>query len=359
MKLKIESNINDYDVIFEETFEFIQKLNNISNSILIIDKNVYSLYRKEFNNIEQDNLFLFNAIEENKTFDYVKEIYDFLISKSVKRNLTIVSIGGGITQDITGFVASTLYRGVKWIFVPTTFLAMTDSCIGSKTSINYDKHKNLMGTFYPPRQIHINTDFLDTLEELDFYSGIGETIKFQLMKEEYPKQFDEVLDIVEKVKYDKKYRLEIIHNNMEIKLGYMKGDEFDLGRRNLLNYGHCFGHALETSSDYYVPHGIAVNVGMMFANILSNSRHLLSDNDMKYINEKILLPNIPLELREKDFGSLVLLESMKNDKKRVGEFLSVIIPDKECKMLKVDDTTDDEFQNTLNLLKITCLGDIK
>ena len=239
MNLRIESNINDYDVIFEDTFEFIQKFNSISNSILIIDKNVYNLYKEEFQNIKEDDLFLFNAIEENKTFGYVKDIYDFLISKSVKRNLTIISIGGGITQDITGYVASTLYRGVKWIFVPTTFLAMTDSCIGSKTSINYDKHKNLMGTFYPPRQIHINTNFLDTLEKLDFYSGIGETIKFQLMKEEYPKQFDKVLEIVEKVKNDKKYRLEIIHDNMEIKLGYMKGDEFDLGRRNLLNYGHC------------------------------------------------------------------------------------------------------------------------
>ena len=116
-----------------------------------------------------------------------------------------------------------------------------------------------------------------------------------------------------------------------------------------------FGHALETSSDYYVPHGIAVNIGMIFANILSNSRQLLNDNDMKYINEKILLPNIPLTLREEDFRSSVLLESMKNDKKRVGEFLSVVIPDSECKMLKVDDVTDSEFQNTFNILKNICL----
>jgi len=355
MKLSIESNINDYDVVFEDTFEFIEQFNKINNSVLIIDINVYNLYKKEFKNVDNENLFLFNAIEENKTFDYVKEIYDFLIAKSVKRNLTIISIGGGITQDITGFVASTLYRGVKWIFVPTTFLAMTDSCIGSKTSINYDKHKNLMGTFYPPRRIHINTNFLDTLKELDFYSGVGETIKFQLMKEEYPKQFDDVLEIVEKVKNDKKYRLDIIHNNMQIKLGYMKGDEFDLGRRNLLNYGHCFGHALETSSDYYVPHGIAVNIGMIFANILSNSRHLLGDYDMNYINEKILLPNIPLALREEDFNSSVLLESMKNDKKRIGKYLSVVIPDSECKMLKVDDVTDLEFLNTFKALKIFCL----
>ena len=355
MKLTINSNIRDYDVIFEETFDFIDDFKNIKNSVLIIDKNVYKLYEDKFTNVKEENVFLFNAIENNKTFDYVKEIYDFLLSKSVKRNLTIISIGGGITQDITGFVASTLYRGVNWIFVPTTFLAMTDSCIGSKTSINYGKYKNLMGTFYPPQKIHININFLDTLEKLDFYSGIGETIKFQLMKEEYPKDLKKVLDKIDKTIKDKSSRLEIIHDNMSVKLDYMKGDEFDLGRRNMLNYGHCFGHALETSSDYYVPHGIAVNIGMIFANLLSQKRGILNLADSDFLNENILLPNIPLALRERDFDNKVLLESMKNDKKRVGEFLTIIIPDKEFKMIKLDDVTDDEFNKVLNSLKVICI----
>jgi 3-dehydroquinate synthase len=355
MKLNINSNIRNYEVTFEESFKFINDFNKVDNSILIIDKNVYELYKDKFLNIDINNLFLFNAIETNKTFDYVKEIYDFLITKSVKRNLTIISIGGGITQDITGFVASTLYRGVNWIFVPTTFLAITDSCIGSKTSINYDKYKNLMGTFYPPSKIYINTNFLSTLKELDFFSGIGETIKFQLMKEEYPKNLEKIKNIIDNVVNNKDSRLEIIHDNMEVKLSYMEGDEFDLGRRNLLNYGHCFGHALETSSDYYVPHGIAVNIGMIFANILSENRSLLSVKDSSYVNENVLLPNIPLELREKDFDLDVLLESMKNDKKRIGKFLTAIIPDKEFRMIKVDNITDEEFINSFNNLKIFVL----
>ncbi len=355
MKLTIESNIRNYDVIFENNFDFIKDFHALNNAIIIIDKNVYSLYEEHFQNIKEDDLFLFDAIEENKTFDYVKEIYDFLLSKSVKRNLTIISIGGGITQDITGFVASTLYRGVNWIFVPTTFLAITDSCIGSKTSLNYDKYKNLMGTFYPPSKIHINSDFLKTLKELDFFSGIGETIKFQLMKEEYPKDFKEIEKIITNVVQNEDARLDIIHDNMEIKLGYMKGDEFDLGRRNLLNYGHCFGHALETSSNYYVPHGIAVNIGMIFANILSVSRHLTTQRDADMINQNILLPNIPLKLREKDFDAEVLLESMKNDKKRIGQYLTVIIPNSDFKMIKVDDVKDSEFYQVFETLKKICL----
>ena len=355
MKLDINSNIRNYEVLFEKDYEFLNDLINIKNSIFIIDKNVYELYEDKFKNIQNDNLFLFNAIEENKTFDYVKDIYDFLIAKSVKRNLTIISIGGGITQDITGFVASTLYRGVNWIFVPTTFLAITDSCIGSKTSVNYDKYKNIMGTFYPPQKIYINTDFLNTLKELDFYSGIGETIKFQLMKEEYPKDFQKVSNIIQNVVSNTVSRLDIIHDNMKVKLGYMEGDEFDLGRRNLLNYGHCFGHALETSSNYYVPHGIAVNIGMLFANILSFERELINENDMKFVNENILLPNIYLKLREMDFNNKILLESMKNDKKRIGDFLTVIIPDKDFRMIKVDDVTDIEFDSVMNTLKLICL----
>jgi len=355
MKLTIESNIRNYDVVFTDKFDFIQDFNDIDNSVLIIDQNVYKLYSNEFQDVNKDNLFLFNAVEENKTFDYVKEIYDFLISKSVKRNLTIISIGGGITQDITGFVASTLYRGVNWIFVPTTFLAMTDSCIGSKTSVNYEKYKNLVGTFYPPQKIIVNPSFLNTLEKLDFFSGIGETIKFQLMKEEYPKNFNSVLETINKAISNTKDRLEIIHDNMKVKLNYMEGDEFDLGRRNLLNYGHCFGHALETSSNYYVPHGIAVNIGMIFANVLSSERGLANKSDVDFVTKNILLPNIPLKLREVDFNQDVLLESMKNDKKRVGKYLTVIIPDKDFKMIKVDDVKDEEFIKVLARVKEICL----
>jgi 3-dehydroquinate synthase len=348
VNLRIESNIRNYDVFFENSFVFINQLLNRHDSVFIIDQNVYDLYREELQDIPTERLFLFNAIEENKTFDYVKKVYDFLISRSIKRNSTFISIGGGITQDITGFVASTLYRGLNWIFVPTTFLAMTDSCIGSKTSINYEKYKNLMGTFYPPSEIYINKDFLLTLSELDFYSGIGETIKFQLMEESYPKDFNEILNKIQNTVSDNNSLNQIIHENMSIKKSYMEGDEFDLGRRNMLNYGHCLGHALETSSEYYIPHGIAVNIGMIFSNYLSINRNLASKEDVAFINSKILIPYICLELREGDFNEKLLLEAMKNDKKRVGEYLSVIIPDENFSMIKVDDVTDSEFVSALN-----------
>ncbi|ORU93491.1 MAG: hypothetical protein A6F70_05650 [Cycloclasticus sp. symbiont of Bathymodiolus heckerae] len=356
MKITINSNIRNYDVCFEDSFSFIGDLQDEKDPIFVVDLNVYALYQKQLEGIPRERLFLFNAIEENKTFDYIKEVYDFLLSKSAKRSSTFISIGGGITQDITGFVASTFFRGLNWVFVPTTFLAMTDSCIGSKTSVNYDKHKNLMGTFYPPSKIYINKDFLLTLKELDFYSGIGETIKFQLMEESYPKDFESILAKVEKIVLNENDRNAVILENMNIKKSYMDGDEFDFGRRNLLNYGHCFGHALETSSGYYIPHGIAVNIGMVFANCISEGRGLITKEDSDFVNHKILVPNVPLSLRSKDFDASILLESMKNDKKRVGEFLSVIIPGEEFRMIKANDVTDMEFEEGMKKTYNTFFG---
>ena len=351
MNLTIESNIKNYTVFFKNSFVFINELLNRHDPIFIIDENVYDLYKKHLINIPLKNIFLLKAIEENKTFEYTKKVYDFLLHLSIRRNSTFISIGGGITQDITGFVASTLYRGVNWIFVPTTFLAMTDSCIGSKTSINYKTYKNLMGTFYPPSEIFINEDFLLTLNELDFYSGVGEAIKLQLMKEDYPKNFNKILEKIQELISNEDCRNKYVYENLVIKKSYIDGDEFDLGRRNLLNYGHCFGHALETSSNYYIPHGIAVSIGMIFANCLSINRGLAIKKDVFFINNKILIPCIPLKLRMNDFNSDLLLKAVKSDKKRVGKYLSIIMPDDRFSMIKLDNVTDTEFLVALEQVK--------
>lgn len=350
--LHVKSNLGDYDVFFEKDFSFFEKLAGIKNSVLIADRNVYKLYDDQFeHNFEPENTLLFDAIEENKNLEKVTEIYEYLTLREAKRNLTIISIGGGITQDVTGFAASTLYRGIRWIFVPTTLLAQTDSCIGSKTSLNFKSFKNLIGTFYPPSQIYINTRFLNTLTKLDFFSGMGEVIKLQLMKEEYPKDVDAIAKIINRSKTDMGYLLNLIGNNLKVKIGYMENDEFDLGRRNMLNYGHCFGHALETSSAYYIPHGTAVNIGMIFANALSMRRNMLKEEIFLKVTDNLNIYNIPLELKKEHFEHDTLLNSMKKDKKRVGKDLTVIIPDNEFKFHRVDNVTEKEFTAVLDYVK--------
>ena len=352
-KLNIKSQIKDYEVFFEEDFLFFSKFKTIRNKAVIIDQNVYKFYSELIDEtFEKDEIFLIEAIEENKSIRMLEEIYDWLTLRNAKRNLTLISIGGGITQDLTGFVASTLYRGIKWLFVPTTLLAQTDSCIGSKTSLNYKSFKNLLGTFYPPDELYITSLFHDTLQQRDIHSGLGEIIKFQIMEETYPKDLKKCIDVIEKCKEDKNFLLNQIYKNLDIKRSYMKGDEFDMGRRNLLNYGHCFGHALETASNYHIPHGIAVNIGIIFANLVALGRNLISKDNFNLISEKMNLPNIFMDIREKDFDENNLLKSIKNDKKRVGKELVVVLPvNNDFVLEKVTDLTEDEFKKTLVKLK--------
>jgi 3-dehydroquinate synthase len=341
--LEVHSNIHNYQVHFENNFQFLDELIAKEKKVFVIDKNVYKLYKPYFKKIKKEELFLLDAIEEKKTLKSVEKIYKFLATKNAKRNITLVSIGGGITQDITGFVASTVYRGIKWIFVPTTFLAQADSCIGSKTSLNFETYKNILGGFYPPHHIYIQPDFLNTLSKKDYHSGIGEVIKFQLLKEQYPKNFTHIIEMIDELKQNRN-RLETIKKTMEVKKAYIDEDEFDTGKRNLFNYGHCFGHALENASHYEIPHGIAVTIGMIYANIVALNRKLISDNVFELLNKELFLPNIYMRLHKNLFNQQILLESMQNDKKRVGDNLTIVIPcNDEIAAIKIDDLQIEEF----------------
>jgi 3-dehydroquinate synthase len=356
--LIVKSNIKNYAVCFENNFDFLEEYRKIHYKSIIIDRNVFELYNDLFLSFfEEEDIYIFDAIEENKTIIQACHIYDWLCQRNAKKNMTMISIGGGITQDVTGFVASTLYRGINWIFIPTTLLSQTDSCIGSKTSINYQKYKNLIGTFYPPSKLHINTVFVHTLKEVDFYSGIGEIIKLQLMKEEPSKDLFLVSKCIKKCIVDYDYLQKIVFDNLNIKLRYMEGDEFDNGRRNLLNYGHCFGHALEVSSSYKIPHGIAVNIGIIFANIIANRRRMLNSVDFDFITDHINLPNIGMKLKKGYFDYDILLSALKNDKKREGDALAIVFPNRSFALNKYNDMSEKEFKYAFDgLLNILFKG---
>ena len=191
---------------------------------------------------------------------------------------------------------------------------------------------------------------LRTLSKLDFYSGMGEMIKLQLMKEEYPKDFEKIAKIMSKIKKDPSFLSNLIKDCLEIKQSYFKNDEFDLGRRNLLNYGHSLGHALEASSRYYIPHGIAVIIGMIFANIISLKKGWINNEIFNYLNSNLLIPNIPLKLKKEHFTYSILLNNIKADKKRTGKELSLVLPDSEFKMIKINDLSEVEFRKSLEFL---------
>ncbi|OGK43698.1 hypothetical protein A2956_04950 [Candidatus Roizmanbacteria bacterium RIFCSPLOWO2_01_FULL_37_57] len=354
-KLTVKSRFGNYQVIFYKDFKFFRDLKK-NNFYFIVDRQIFKLYKETlFDNIDKKKLILLAAKEETKTIGKVKTIYASLLENSINKNATLVSVGGGVMQDVSGFIASTLFRGIKWLYVPTTLLSQADSCIGSKTSINFRNYKNLIGTFYPPAKIYISSAFLKTLNMKDFYSGLGEIIKLQLIDTDSDK-FKNLVNDIKKVleEKDSALLLSLIESSLRIKKHYIEKDEFDHSVRNLLNYGHTLGHALESVSNFRISHGMAVILGVIYANILSVNRSMQSEKSFKFLTNFFLLPNAHLDmlkLKSDYFDKEKLMRLVKRDKKQVNSKLTFIIPANNFKLNKVDDISYKEFNMALSRLK--------
>ncbi len=346
--LTIQSYRGPYKASFENDLRFLDALKE-KPGIWAIDRNVFNVYRQHFDSIGSDSIVLIDAKEEEKTVDSAMRLCRELVTKSCKRNTDFVSVGGGITQDITGFVASALYRGLNWTYVPTTLLAQADSCIGSKTSLNLDSYKNLVGTFYPPKRIFISYEFTKTLNPKEIFSGFGEIVKLHLMQ---AKNLGDFSALAHRLKNDDPSNL--LYDSLLIKKEYIEEDEFDEGRRKLLNYGHCFGHALESASEFTIPHGLAVVAGMIFASAVSLKRQLIDGEVFDFMVKQILSPSFHgelLNLQNKFFDTDNLWQAMRKDKKRTGEGVAIILPHRDSHLLLVQDLSREEFTWGLETLK--------
>ena len=348
MSMIIKSQLRDYRAEFAATDEFMDSLSEEPQNIFIIDSRVWDLYKsKTFAKIPLTQTIIQPVSEDLKNLESVSKLYDHLLTRQAKRNITLTVIGGGILQDLCGYVASTLYRGVKWIFIPTTLLAQADSCIGGKTSLNYKNYKNLLGTFFPPAEIIIYPKFVLTLADLDYYSGLGEVVKLHIMGgREKTAAIRSQLPLLKKK--DLAVLRKAITESLLIKKGYIEEDEFDRGRRNVLNYGHCFGHAIETISNFAIPHGQAVVVGMMLANLVSRSRGVLSQEALDYLHKELLRPSLFLESKLLEFDPDDLIQAMKKDKKRTGADLPLIMMQEGFDFIKINDLTEQEARRAIS-----------
>ena len=295
--MRIHSKIHDYDVHFHDTSDFLHDFSRRGERCYVIDANVLRCHGQGcLREIAREPVIELAVSEQGKCLDTVLTLYDRLIERAAKRNLTLISIGGGILQDLSGFAASTLYRGIPWIFVPTTLLAQADSCIGSKTSLNYKRFKNLIGTFYPPAEIFIHIPFLQTLPETDFFSGVGEVVKLHVMGGESSTRA--IIGLLPAIARREPAALRTaVEASLGIKQTFLAGDEFDTGRRNMLNFGHCFGHAIESSSDFAIPHGQAVVAGMILAGAVVRRRGLLSEENHAFLTRELFLPSLRVRFR--------------------------------------------------------------
>jgi len=272
--INIKSSNKDYKVIYSD-----KNLDKLVNEIyekddfILIDRNVYNLSPFTFNDL-LDNILIFDAIEENKNIENVLLLIDILLDKKFTKNNKILVIGGGITQEIGGFASAIYKRGLNWVLIPTTILSMTDSCIGSKVSINR-KSKNMLGLFVAPNEIYISDYFLNSLNIDDINSGLGEALKLSLIGG------DETY-LYFKNKLSEKDYLNIIKMASLVKKEIIEYDEFENYERKVLNYGHTIGHALESTTKFFIPHGIAIMIGMYIKN------ELFYEGKYKEINNRIL-----------------------------------------------------------------------
>lgn len=343
----IHSSLKEYSVNIYTNLEKAQNIEINDNTFIVIDKNLYELYReKMFLHIHPDKMYLLNALEENKTIDTALEICELMTRIPAKRNARLISFGGGIVQDITGFVANILYRGIHWTFYPTTLLAACDSCIGGKTSLNYKKYKNLLGTFYPPDEINICTPFFNTLSKRDFKSGLGEVVKFNIMLgEQGITKMEDNIDLL--LDRDSDKIKEFVESSLEFKKKFIEEDEFDRGVRINLNFAHTFGHAFESVSRYAIPHGTAVAMGTVVANRISYMRDWLTQKNTLRI-ENLLLKIIDIGNQMLDMEALI--EAMHKDKKQTGKKLTAVLMKDDMKLKLVHDTGRDEIEAAIKYL---------
>jgi len=246
------------------------------------------------------NIFYIVATENNKSIETAMNIIK-VIDPSIKR---IVVIGGGLIQDIGSFVSSVYHRGIPWIYFPTTLLSMADSCIGSKTSLNTTSVKNKIGTYCSPNSVYINMMFLETLDDIQIKSGMGEILKMCMI--------GNALHMYKSLDLKSLIKLSLL-----IKKSVIEEDLFDKNVRKGLNYGHTIGHALEVLTDYTIPHGLAVVHGMMLMNKIFDYKNSLFE---KYCLELIVNDPMP------KFDYSCIKKIIDQDKKRFGEKITCIVP---------------------------------
>jgi 3-dehydroquinate synthase len=308
-----------------EAFEFSSKIALISNPT------VYGFYGKEVSAALRAaghdlTEVLIPDGEEYKSLVYTEKIYEALLKAKLDRKSALIALGGGVIGDITGFAASTYMRGIDFIQVPTTLLAQVDSSVGGKTGVNHPLGKNMIGAFWQPRLVWIDTATLNTLPRREFLSGLGEVIKYGVIWDE---NFFSYLEAnkAKILKLDPAALTYIIRRSCEIKAEVVSKDERESGLRAILNYGHTIGHAIETITGYkkYL-HGEAVAIGMHMEARLSEQLGLINKGAVgriKTLIDSYDLPSaMPAGIEMDD-----LLEKMQVDKKTVAGKMHFVLPE--------------------------------
>ncbi|MFH0760990.1 MAG: 3-dehydroquinate synthase [Bacteroidota bacterium] len=298
-----------------------------------------------FREIPEDHILILNPGEEQKRIEQVMNVWDALGSMGIDRHSLILNIGGGMLTDLGGFAASTLKRGISFINIPTTLLAMVDASVGGKTGVNFRGLKNEVGVIRQPMHVLILLQFLRTLDRENLLSGFAEMLKAGLIAD--GDLWDQLKDF-DLSRYDDADFSKLIWRSVEIKKAIVETDPEEKGARQALNFGHTIGHALESEalqSGHPVPHGFAVAWGMITEAMLSQKKLGLSSESVRVIRDAVerLYGHSPAKLTDPDR----LLSWMKFDKKNTGNRINFTLLEKIGKCRINCTATEEEIINVM------------
>ena len=333
-KINVEVSDSTYPVfvgrgILHHLKPQLKKYGRFKNLFVVIDRNVSRYHLKNIKKaIGRHKKILYYELrpgENTKSQEQLRKIYNTLIKNNFGRDTLVLSVGGGVTGDLAGYSAATYMRGLQLVNIPTTLLSAVDSSIGGKTGINFNGYKNIIGAFYHPDMVLIDSEFLKTLPPREYIAGMGEMIKYAYISSPdlYNLVNENYTNILHK---EEKITDEIILRCAAIKAGVVSNDEKESGLRKILNFGHTFGHAIESASGFKIRHGLCVVYGIVAELFLSNKIGVLSRKKLsRYLElpEKFGLKNI---LDDYDFDDLYNI--MHTDKKnRNGKINFVLLSD--------------------------------
>ncbi len=270
-----------------------------SRVAIIADEHLANRYAAQLSQDIKCPLLTFHANEQNKTRATKSQLEDAMLSHGLGRDSLLLAFGGGITLDIVGFVAATFCRGIPVIYFPTSLLAMIDACIGGKTGINTPKGKNLIGCFKQPHAVFCDLTTLTTLPQNEFKNGLAESIKHALLFD-HAFFYWHVDNISAILNNDPATISQLVYKNCQLKSNIIHQDELENGKRQLLNFGHTLGHALEKASDFQLRHGEAVILGIIAANYIAQAKNILSKSTADMILSMLKLLAIVPTLSIKD-----------------------------------------------------------
>ena len=286
--------------------------------------------------------------EQYKNLDWANSIYTALLINSFDRKSALVALGGGVIGDLTGFAAATFMRGVPFIQVPTTLLAMVDSSVGGKTGVNHPMGKNMIGAFYQPKKVLMDLEVLRTLPKEELLSGMAEVIKYGVIRDS---SFFEYLDTNrEKIlSLDPDALGYIISRSCEIKAEVVSADEREGGLRAILNFGHTVGHAIETAENYTMRHGYAVAIGMVYASRLAHKTGLCDQSVPDRVETLIQSYGLPTDLSalSRKPSSAELMATMQIDKKAEGGKVKFVLPKKIGEVVITKEWDEQQLQELL------------